>query len=126
MDTETLAALEQAIEPYRQNGFVVTSQSEGAINLTLPQEKFSYLFFIITLILVWPVAVVYLISFNNQRGRSVCLRVTSKGHIEASGYTLGAIARERKHRRLITIMLVSVFAVIILLLLMRFYWAGSR
>jgi hypothetical protein len=126
MDIKTLAALEEVIEPYRRAGFVVTSQSEGAINLTLPQEKFSYLFFIITLILVWPVAVVYLISFNNQRGRNVCLRVTSQGYIEASGYTLGVIARERKHRRLVTLLLVSIFAVIILLILMRFYWAGAR
>jgi hypothetical protein len=126
MDLERLFLLEQAIEPYRRAGFVVTSQTEGSITLTLPQEKFSYAFFLITLILVWPVAVVYLISFNNQRGRNVCLRVTSQGYIEASGYTLGAIARERKHKRLVTILLLSIFAIIILLILMRFYWAGAR
>jgi ABC-type spermidine/putrescine transport system permease subunit II len=120
MDIERLSLLEQAIEPYRRAGFVVTSQTEGSINLTLPQEKFSYLFFIITLILVWPVAVVYLVSFNNQRGRSVCLRITSQGYVEVSGYTLGVIAEERRRRKVITVVLLSVFALIILLILMRY------
>lgn len=121
MDVSALAALEEGIEPYRRAGFVVSSQSEGSITLTLPQEKFSYLFFIITLLLVWPVAVVYLISFNNQRGRSVCLRITSQGYVEASGYTLGVIAEERRRRKVITVVLLSVFALIILLILMRYY-----
>jgi len=81
MDISTLVEIEQAIKPYRHAGFVVTSQSEGAITLTLPPEKFSYAFFIFTLLLFWPVAVIYLISFNNQRGKIVCLRVTSQGYI---------------------------------------------
>jgi hypothetical protein len=34
MDIQNLAALEEAIEPYRSAGFVITSQSEGAITLT--------------------------------------------------------------------------------------------
>jgi hypothetical protein len=105
MDTEMLAALEEAIEPYRRAGFVVTSQTEGSITLVLPREKFSYLLFIVTLILIWPVAVIYLVSYNNQRDRSVCLRVTSQGYIEASGYTLGTIERERKHRRFVAIVI---------------------
>lgn len=125
MDVQTLAALEDAIEPYRRAGFVVTSQSEGSITLTLPQEKFSYVFFIITLLLVWPVAVVYLISFNNQRGRSVCLRITSQGYVEASGYTLGTITRERKHRRFVALMVCALIAGILLVLMLAF-WVRSR
>src|SRR2546421_11929640 len=102
MDKLTLAQLEQAIEPYRRAGFIVTSQSEGAITLALPPERFSYLLFIL-LLPIWPVAVLYLISHNNQRGKSVCMRVTSHGYIEVSGYTLGAIARERRRRKIISL-----------------------
>jgi predicted nucleic acid-binding Zn ribbon protein len=121
MDSDKLAALEEAIKPYRQSGFIVTSQSEGAITLSLPQEKFSYLFFIFTLILLWPVAVVYLVSFNNQRGKSVCLRITAQGYIEASGYTLEVIKRNHRRRRIITLLLFSVLAVVILFILIRVY-----
>jgi predicted nucleic acid-binding Zn ribbon protein len=98
MNTQTLAALEEAIQPYRRAGFSITSQSEGAITLVRPRAKFSYLLFIL-LLLIWPLAVLYLISFNNQRERSVCLRVTSQGQIEASGHTLEVLERERKRAR---------------------------
>jgi ABC-type spermidine/putrescine transport system permease subunit II len=125
MDEQTLSLLEEAIEPYRRAGFVVTSQSEGSINLTLPPEKFSYLIFVVTLLLVWPVAVVYLVSFNNQRGRSVCLRITSQGYVEASGYTLGAVERERKHRRLVALMVCALIASVLLILILAL-WVRSR
>lgn len=98
MDTRALAALEEAIEPYQHAGFVVASQSEGAITLVYPRPKFSYLLFFV-LLLVWPFALIYLISFNNQRDRNVCLRVTSKGQIEESGYTLEMLRRERDRAR---------------------------
>jgi hypothetical protein len=121
MDTHRLSLLEQSAEPYRRAGFIITSQSEGAITLTLYPKKFSYIFFFITLLLLWPIAVVYLISYNNQRCKSVCLRITSQGNIEASGYTLGVLARERKHRRFVNILLFLPFVIIFLLILMRFY-----
>lgn len=121
MNTERLAALEQAIVPYRQRGFVITSQSEGAITLTLPPEKFSYVFFIFTLILLWPLAIVYLISFNNQKAKSVCLRITSQGYIEVSGYTFEAIAKERRRRKVMTLLVISVLAIIFILILIRVY-----
>lgn len=121
MDRLTLAELEQAVEPYRNAGFVVTSQSEGALTLAPPAEKFSYLFFVFTLILLWPVAIFYLISFNNRRGKSVCLRITSQGYIEESGYTLGAMARARRRRIFINVLLFALLAVIILLILTRGY-----
>lgn len=125
MDTETLAALEQAIEPYRRKGFVVTSQSEGAITLTFPPERFSYLLFIL-LLLIWPIAVLYVISHNTQRYKSVCLRITSQGYIEVSGYTLGVMARERKRRIFISVLLFSLVAVVILFILLRVYFMGER
>lgn len=122
MDTQTLAALEQASEPYRRKGFIVTSQSEGAITLTLPPEKFSYLIFIFTMLLLWPAAIIYLISHYNQRGKNVCLRLTSQGYIEESGYTLGTLARDRKRRIIIGVMIFSLVALVILVFLMRVYF----
>lgn len=98
MDTRALVALEEAMEPYQRAGFIVTSQSEGAITLVYPRPKFSYLLFL-GLLLVWPFALLYLISFNNQRERSVCLRVTSQGQIEESGYTLKILRMERDRAR---------------------------
>lgn len=125
MDKLLLAQLEQAIEPYRRAGFVVTSQSEGAITLTLPPERFSYLLFII-LLLVWPLAVIYLVYHNSQKGKSVCLRVTSQGYIEESGYTLEVVERERRRRIIIGVLLFSIVAVAILFILIRVYLAGER
>jgi predicted nucleic acid-binding Zn ribbon protein len=122
MNTQTLKALEQSIEPYRHAGFIITSQSEGAITLVAPKARFNYLLFII-LLLIWPLALLYLISFNNRGGRGVCLRVTSRGQVEASGYTLERIERERKRRRqdyLIATSMVGLLIVVVVLLL-KFY-----
>jgi hypothetical protein len=120
MDVKTLAALEGAIEPYRRAGFVVTSQSESAITLALPAERFSYLLFVI-LLLIWPLAVLYLVSYNLQREKSVCLRFTSQGDIEVSGYTLEDIAREHGRRRFTDLLLLSVFAAAVLIILIIVY-----
>lgn len=125
MDKLTLAQLEQAIEPYRRAGFIVTSQSEGAITLALPPEQFSYLLFII-LLLIWPLAVMYLVYHNSQKGKSVCLRVTSQGYIEESGYTLGVVKRDRRRRIIIGVLLFSLVAAVILFILIRVYLAGER
>lgn len=120
MDKLILAQLEQAIEPYRRAGFVVTSQSEWAITLVLPPKRFSYMLFII-LLLIWPLAVIYLVSHNSQRKKSVCLRVTSQGYIEESGYTLGIMARDRRHGIFKRILLLTLLAVAILFILIRVY-----
>lgn len=117
MNTETLKTLELAIEPYRRAGFIPTSQSEGAITLAYPKEKFNYLLFII-LLLVWPLALLYLISFNNRGSKGACLRVTSQGQIEESGYTLAAAERDRKREKMVySIILAILIAVMILLIL---------
>lgn len=107
MTTQTLAALEQAMELYRRAGFVLTSQSEGAITLVAPPAKFRYSIFIFTLLVLWPLAIVYLITFNNRGDRSVCLRVTSEGSIEESGYTLKALEKERRHERRVNVVIIN-------------------
>jgi hypothetical protein len=124
MDSITLATLENSTAPYRRAGFVITSQSEGAITLVYPPEKFSYLLFII-LLLIWPLALIYLISHYNQRGKNVCLRITSQGYVEESGYTLSALARDRRRRIFISILLFTVIAVITLFIVIRGYLIGT-
>jgi predicted nucleic acid-binding Zn ribbon protein len=124
MDVKTLAALEGAIEPYRRAGFVVTSQSETAVTLALPSERFSYLLFIV-LLLIWPVAVLYLVSHNLQREKSVCLHFTSQGYIEVSGYTLEDIERERRRRKFTNLLLFSLLAALVLIILVIVYSRGA-
>lgn len=118
MDRQTLAILEQAIEPYRRAGFFITSQSEGAITLAKPKSEFSYLLFIV-LLLIWPLALIYLISYNNQKQKSVCVRITSQGEIEEIGYTLSVAERDHKHeQRFYSILLI----ILILVLIVLIYW----
>jgi hypothetical protein len=121
MDSQTLAALEQAAAPYRDRGFVITSQSEGAITLTLPPEGFSYLFFFITLLVFWPIAVIYLISFNGRKNKQVCVRLTSQGQIEATGYTLEAFERENRRKWWLLLLVIAIPAILAFLLWLRFY-----
>lgn len=96
MSIQTLSALENAIEPYRQSGYIITSQTDLAITLRAPTRKFSWTLFVVSLVLLWPVAVIYLILFNQQRDRVVCVRITSQGAVEASGFTLDLLERERQ------------------------------
>lgn len=114
MDTQTLIALEHAIEPYRRAGFIVVSQSEGAITLVPPPEKFNYLYFIAFLMLFRPLAVYYAVSFNNRRNRGVCVRITSQGYVEESGYTLDVVARERRRERWLGFALIAIFLLLVL------------
>ena len=96
MSIQTLAALENAIEPYCQAGYVIIFQTDSAITLRAPVRQFSWLIFLTSLLLLWPVAVVYLIRFNQQRDRIVCVRLTSQGRVEASGFTLDLLEMERQ------------------------------
>ena len=99
MDTHILAALENAVEPYLQAGYMVTAQSDRAITLVSRPKQFSYLGFIIALLLFWPAAIVYLIAHNNRRNRIVCVRIDSDGRLEESGYTFEVAALERQHEK---------------------------
>lgn len=114
MNNQLLAALERAIEPYRHAGFIVISQSADAITLIHSQEKFNYLLFISLIVLFWPLAIFYVISFNNRRDRTVCVRITSQGYIEESGYTLDLVVRERRRERLIVLVVIGIFTLLVL------------
>jgi hypothetical protein len=95
---QTLSALENAVEPYRQAGYVIIFQSDLAITLHAPVRQFSWALFLTGLFLLWPVAIVYLIRFNQQKDRTVCVRITSQGQVEASGYTLDLLETECQRR----------------------------
>lgn len=112
MSIQTLSALENAIEPYRQAGYVIISQTESAITLRAPARKFPWILFAISLILLWPVAIIYLIWFNRQTDRTACVRITSQDQIEASGFTLDLLERERRRRSFVVMFLVISGAVI--------------
>lgn len=94
MSIQTLSALENAIEPYRQAGYVITYQADSAITLRPPVPKFSWGRCMVSLFLLWPLAVFYLVKFNLWRDRSVCVRVTSQGQIEATGFTIEQMEKE--------------------------------
>lgn len=114
MDPQSLAILEQAIEPYRQAGYVVASQSEGVIVLTPPPGSFNYLFFFLSLIFFWPLAVYYVVSFNNRTNRNVYIKVTCDGYIEESGYTLDVVASERRRERWVVLIAIGIFLLLTL------------
>lgn len=121
MNAQVLAALEQAIEPYRREGYVVTSQSGSAITLAARPPKFSYLLFFFLILLFWPLAIVYYYAAGSRGARIVCLRITSGGDIEASGYTLDVAARERRRARWLTWTLISIPLLLLCVLLVLWY-----
>jgi hypothetical protein len=113
-----IARLEQAAEPYRQRGYIITSQAATSITLCQTQRSFSTPLYVALRLIFWPVALLYLGRAFNRRERVVCLRLTSQGMIEEDGYTLEH-ARHERQRMLIfmticLIMLLTVVAVILI------------
>jgi hypothetical protein len=125
MDSTALSALERVIEPYRQAGYTIMAQSEGAITLIAKPKKFNYMGFIFALLLFWPAAIIYLIIFNNRGDRSVCVRITSTGNIEETGYTLAVANKERSRDRLISIITVAVPLLMVLVFVLLRMWSRN-
>lgn len=120
MSIQTLSALENAIEPYCQAGYVLTSQNDMAMTLRAPARKFSWLFFLISLLIVWPIAVIYLVWFNQRRDRTVCVRATSQGQIEETGFVLALLVRERRKQRIIYLIFALLVGMLITLLVIGY------
>ena len=119
---QTLSALENAIEPYLDAGYAITSQSDWAITLRAPVRKFSWIFFLFTLIFMWPVAIIYVVWFNQHRDRTVSIRFTSEGYLEERGFILDLLLKERRRQKvfsIIFIVLVTLLAVAISFLILR-------
>jgi hypothetical protein len=125
MDSQMLLTLERAVEPYIRSGYTITTQSERSITLTSRPKKFNYVAFIFALLLFWPVAIIYIILFNNRRDKSVCVRVTSTGNIEETGYTLVEVNRERRRDRIIGIITIATPILIVLAFILLRMWTRS-
>jgi uncharacterized protein with PQ loop repeat len=110
---QTLSALENAIEPYLNAGYLITSQTELSITLRAPARRFSWILFLLSLLIMWPVAVIYLIWFNQRRDRTICVRITSKGDIEIVGFTLRLFYRERKRQDTLTLLFITLLTILL-------------
>jgi len=120
MSIQTLSALENAIEPYRRAGYIITSQTDHTLTLQAPARRFSWLFFLLSLLIVWPVAVIYLVWFNQHRNRTVYVRLASQGHIEETGFILDLLIRERRRQKIIYLVFALLVGVIISLIIIRY------
>lgn len=116
MSIQTLSALENAIEPYCRAGYIITSQTDSAIILRAPTPNFSWGLFAVGLFLLWPVAIYYWLRFNHSKERNVCVRITSQGGVEATGFTLDLLEREQQRqlssKRLYTVIFLLVLLII--------------
>jgi hypothetical protein len=107
---ERLAALEGAAQPYIDSGFVVMSQTDSSLTPVRPRPRFSVTLLIVLLVVLWPTAIIYSVINRSKRDKAVCLRITSRGEIEATGDVLGG---ERWNRGDIIFLLVVIAAVIV-------------
>jgi hypothetical protein len=119
MPSEQLAALERAAEPYINSGYRVFSQTDTSLTLMRPRPRLSVVAFIVLLIVVWPVALIYLVINRNQRDKLVCLRITSQGYVEETGDTLEEASRQVSLSTAVIIVLSVIAATVLLLLLIR-------
>jgi hypothetical protein len=122
---QTLSTLENAIEPYREAGYVITSQTDSAITLRAPAPRFSGNLFVLSLVFMWPLAIYYLFQYNQRKDRSVCVRMTSQGRIEVTGFTLDLLNRDRQRqaasKRLLIVLSLVLLGIICALLLIGLY-----
>lgn len=90
------------------------------MTLQAPARRFSWLFFLLSLLIVWPVAVIYLVWFNQHRDRTLCVRLTSHGHVEATGFVLSLLIRERRRQKIIYLVFALLVGAIITLITIRY------
>lgn len=125
MSIQTLSALENAIEPYREAGYVITSQTDSAITLRAPAPPFSGNLFVVSLVFMWPLAIYYLFQYNQRKDRSVCVRLTSQGQVEETGFTLDLLDRDQQRqasfRRLYIRLFIALLVIITSLFLLALY-----
>lgn len=119
MNQDQLAALEYAAESYLKSGYRVYSQTDSSLTLLCKQPRFSVIVFVILLIVFWPAAIIYSAVNRSRRDKIVCLRITSRGDIEASGDTLEATGWSISLTGLIIITLAAAGATILFLKLVR-------
>ncbi|MDT7806728.1 MAG: hypothetical protein QOJ70_541 [Acidobacteriota bacterium] len=119
MFPEGLAALESAAEPYINSGYRVFSQTDTSLTLMRARPRFSIVAFIILLIVCWPIAIIYSVTYRTQRDKVVCLRITSQGYIEETGDTLEDTGWRVSLTTAIIIVSTAIAATVLILLLIR-------
>jgi hypothetical protein len=121
--------LENAAEPYRKAGYVITSQTGSAITLRAPTPNFSGNLFVVSLVLIWPLAIYYLFLYNQRKDRTVCVRLTSQGHIEETGFTLDLLNKDRQRqeslRRLYIRLFLALLGIVVILSLLALYQSAK-
>jgi hypothetical protein len=74
---------------------------------------------------MWPLAIYYLFQYNQRKDRTVCVRLTFQGQIEAIGFTLDLFDKDRQRqewlRRLYTRLFLALLGVIICLFMLALY-----
>jgi hypothetical protein len=105
--------LENAIEPYRQAGYVIASQTGSAILLRAPAPYFSGNLFVVSLVFMWPLAIYYLFQYNQRKDRTVCVRLTSQGQIEETGFTLNLLDRDKKRQESLRRLYIRLFLLLL-------------
>lgn len=76
-------------------------------------SPFSGNLFVVSLVLMWPHAVYYLFQYNQRKDRSVCVRLTSQGHIEETGFTLDLFNRDRQRQESLRRLYIRLFLVLL-------------
>lgn len=114
---ERLAALESAAQPYIDAGYMVMSQTDSSLTLVHPRPRFSVIVFLVLLIVLWPAAIIYSAVNRSRRDKTVCLRITSRGDIEATGDVLEGEGRGVSDTTFLLIVVASVILTALSLIL---------
>jgi hypothetical protein len=114
---ERLAALEGAAQPYIDSGYVVMSQTDSSLTLVRARPRFSVILFLVLLIVLWPTAIIYSAVNRSRRDKAVCLRITSRGEIEAAGDVLAGEGQGMSDTTFILIVVASVILTALTLIL---------
>lgn len=112
--------LEEAIAAYAAEGYQVTSRTPASVTMVRPKEAEGGTF-VFLLVLALPITLLLFLLHRRPRNRTVVLRVLGSGAVQASGYTLEAMARER-HR---TLLLAGVSLLIALLVCAAWLFGGA-
>lgn len=116
---ERLAALEDAARPYIDSGYIVMSQTDSSLTLVRPRPRFSVILFLVLLVVLWPTAIIYSAVNRSKRDKAVCLRITSRGEIEATGDVLNGKKRGIGFAVLLTIVIAASVLTAAALILIR-------
>jgi hypothetical protein len=62
---------------------------------------------------MWPLAIYYLFQYNQRKDRTVCVRLTSQGQIEETGFTLNLLDRDKKRQESLRRLYIRLFLLLL-------------